>query len=198
MKNRKDSFSRDIENWLKSNKPKTLAGINEVFSEKSFAVIFFLLMSLSATPIPTGGITNVFEIIVMLLSLEIIAGRRSIWIPKIWRHKPINATTEKKLIPFLIKRLKWFEKFSSQSSYDFENNRMIIRLSGILVFIFTLASFLSPPFSGLDTLPSIGVVAVALALLFNDLRLFIIGSVIGFAGIVLLIGLGRLLLNVVF
>jgi hypothetical protein len=40
-----------------------------------------LLLGPSALPLPTGGATHVFEIIAMLLALELIAGRDQIWLP---------------------------------------------------------------------------------------------------------------------
>src|SRR3990167_2163409 len=92
-------FSQELEDWLKSKKPKTLAGLDEVFGERSFAVIFLGLMSLPALPIPTGGITHVLELIVMILALELIAGRRNIWLPAKWKSYKLNKTVEAKAVP---------------------------------------------------------------------------------------------------
>lgn len=188
-------FSTELEIWLKSNKPKSLAGVNHVFAEKSFAVIFFILMSFPALPIPTGGITHVFEIIVMLLALELIIGRRTIWIPNRWQHTRIGPATEKKIIPFILKRIKWFEKYSRTSESNFLKDTNTLRATGLIIFIFSLAAFLSPPFTGLDTLPALGVVLLALALLFNDLKLFGVGIVVGILGILLTIGLGKIMVD---
>ena len=55
-------FSEELQDWLKSNKPKTLLSLDKVFAEKSFAIIFILLLAPSALPVPTGGITTVFEV----------------------------------------------------------------------------------------------------------------------------------------
>ena len=86
MKSTKEkSFSDDLETWLKSPGSKTLSGMNAVFAEKSFAITFLLLMSIPALPIPTGGITHIFEIITMLLALELVVGLRTIWLPKRWK-----------------------------------------------------------------------------------------------------------------
>ena len=76
------SFSSSLEAWLKSDNPKTLENLSAVFEEKSFAVLFLVLTLPSALPIPTGGITNVFEIIIILFALQLIIGRRTVWIPK--------------------------------------------------------------------------------------------------------------------
>ena len=176
-------FSDELEDWLKSRKPKTLAGINEVFGEKSFALILLILMSLSATPIPTGGITNVLEIMAMFFTLELIIGRRTMWLPKKWQHAKLSSGVEKRFIPFILRRVKWFEKYSKPGRHDLLRNRGILRLCGLIILLFTIGAFLAPPFSGLDTLPSLGVVIITLALLFNDMRLFVIGIIAGLIGI---------------
>jgi hypothetical protein len=188
-------FSDELEAWLKSDKPKSLAGINDVFAEKSFAVIFLILMSFPALPIPTGGITHVFEIIVMLLSLELIIGRRTIWIPRKWENTKIGKRTKQKIMPFILKRVKWFEKYSTTSNSKLLQKTNSLRIIGLIVFIFTLAAFLSPPFTGLDTLPSLGVVIIALALLFNDFKLIVSGIVVGILGIVVSIGFGKIVIS---
>ena len=65
-------ISDQIEGWLRSDEPKTLGSLVELFEEKSFAVIFVLLLAVPALPLPTGGATHVFEVIAMLLSLQLV------------------------------------------------------------------------------------------------------------------------------
>jgi hypothetical protein len=47
---------------LSGDGDRTLGGLIEVFQEKSFAILFVLLLGLPALPLPTGGATHVFEI----------------------------------------------------------------------------------------------------------------------------------------
>ncbi len=60
-----------------------------------------------------------------------------------------------------------------------------------------VAAALAPPFSGLDTLPSLGAVAVALAIILEDAVVLAIGAVIGTVGILLIATLGAALVRVV-
>jgi hypothetical protein len=62
---------------------------------------------------------------------------------------------------------------------------------GVVVLGLSLTAFLAPPFTGLDTLPALGVVLLSLGVLFEDALLALIGLVIGVAGVVLVIVLGR-------
>lgn len=194
-------FSDELKDWLKSSKPKTLAGLDEVFGERSFAIAFLGLMSLPALPIPTGGISHVFEAIVMILALELIAGRRTIWLPASWKRLKLNKTIEKKAVPFLIRRIKWMERYAKPRLSGLLFSRLFRSLTGLVVLFLTLLAFFAPPFSGLDTLPSLGVVIISLSLIIGDAALFLAGlltAAVG-AGLVLGIGLaGKSLIEAIF
>jgi hypothetical protein len=62
---------------------------------------------------------------------------------------------------------------------------------GVLVIGGALGAFLAPPFTGLDTLPSLGVVLLSLAVLLEDFLLVVVGLLVGAAGVALEIVLGR-------
>lgn len=60
-----------------------------------------------------------------------------------------------------------------------------------------MAAFLAPPFSGLDTLPALGVVIMSLGVLLADFVLVATGTVIGALGVAAVIGLGGLVVRLV-
>src|SRR4051794_10662808 len=49
------NVSDQLEGWLKSDGDKTVSSLIELFEEKSFAILFVLLLGVSALPLPTGG-----------------------------------------------------------------------------------------------------------------------------------------------
>ncbi len=189
------TFSQQLQVWLKSNQPKTLSSVSEAFGEKSFAIIVLVLMFIPALPIPTAGITHIFELIVMLLSAELIAGRRQVWLPKSWRHKKLGAFMETKTVPALIKRIRWFERFSRPRLSALVQNNLFLRFVGFIFLVLALAAFVSPPFAGLDTLPSLGAVIIALSLILEDIALFLFGWLVGAVGVGLVIGTGGLTIH---
>jgi hypothetical protein len=69
-------------------------------------------------------------------------------------------------------------------------HRQYLRLVGLTVLILTIGAFISPPFSGLDTVPSLGVVGISLGLLLEDVIVYSIGFVVGLVGIGIYIFLG--------
>jgi hypothetical protein len=62
---------------------------------------------------------------------------------------------------------------------------------GLLVIAGSLGAFLAPPFSGLDTLPSLGVVLLSLGVVLEDFAVVVLGVTVGGAGVLLEIVLGK-------
>jgi hypothetical protein len=180
---RQPDFSDELHAWLKSGRNKTLGGLNEVFAEKTFAIAFLLLMALPALPIPTGGITHLTEIITMLLALELMAGRKSVWLPRRWLKIDVGRVLSGKAAGKLIGFIGWFERRSRQRWSRTLERGPVLSVVGLFVLVFSIAAFVSPPFSGLDTLPSLGVVLISLALIFEDGLLLLAGILVGTFGI---------------
>lgn len=181
-------FSKKLETWLKDGKPKTVNDLQKIFDEKSFAILFLIFMFIPSLPIPTGGITHVFLLpVVMLAATQMIFGRRSLWFPQWIGRKKLSESTLAKGLPFMIRRIRWFEKFSRPRLARYLDKAWFRTFTGICMFIFALAAFIAPPFSGLDTLPSMGAAVMALALILEDIVVFAIGLLIGATGIGLIV-----------
>ena len=183
-------FSDELQAWLESPGKKTIGELARVFEEKGFAILFLLLMCIPALPLPTGGVTHVFEVITMLLALELIVGRRTPWLPQRFLKRELGPATQKKAIPFIVRRIKWFERFSRPRFRRTLDNRLTLSLFGVVILGLAVTAFVAPPFSGLDTLPALGVVVIALSLILEDALVTLIGLAIGVAGVILVIVLG--------
>ena len=182
--------SDQLEGWLTSGGDKTLGSLIELFEEKSFAILFVLLLGVPALPIPTGGATHVFEVIAVLLAVQLIAGRDEIWLPRKWRARPLVGDKSRKFITTLMKLIRRLETISKPRLRWLFNHRLSNIVFGVLVIVGTVAAFFAPPFSGLDTLPALGVVLLSLAVLLEDILLAVVAFVVGLAGILLSLFLG--------
>jgi hypothetical protein len=179
-----------LQQWLGGDGDKTLGGLIATFEERSFALVFILLMGVPALPLPTGGATHVFEVITMLLALQLIAGRDEIWLPERWQRVTLAGGSRERFITKLMAVIRRLERHSKPRLRFLFGHRLSGIAFGLLVLGFTLGAFLAPPFSGLDTLPSLGVVLLSLAYLMEDAALAIVGLVVAVAGVVLEIALG--------
>ncbi len=191
------TFSYRLESWLKSSGTKNLEDLDKIFGEKSFALAFLLLMSPAALPLPTGGITHIFEVITVLIALELVIGRHSIWLPKRWKKISLGPLAQKKVMPFIINRIQWFEKFSRPRLKNLADHPFYRSALGVVIIVLTAFAFFAPPFSGLDTLPALGVLIISLSILLEDIVLMIVGLIIGTLGVSLILSLGAIITNLI-
>jgi hypothetical protein len=183
-------FSEQLEGWLASDAPKTLGGLGEVFSEKTFAVAVLLLMFPAALPLPTGGVTHVLEAIAVLVAIEMVLGLTTIWLPKRWRGRELGAAVTGKALPVVIRWVRRLERFSKPRAAAAMRSGPVRRLLGVVLIALAVAAGLAPPFSGLDTLPALAAVVVCLAIILEDAAILVVGLVVGVIAIVLEVALG--------
>jgi hypothetical protein len=184
------NVSDELERWLGGDGDKTLGSLIETFGERGFAVLFVLLLGVPALPLPTGGATHVFEIIAMLLALQLIANRDEIWLPDRWRKLQLAGDKQQKFLTGLMKLIRRLERLSRPRLRFLFHHRASNIAFGFLTLVGSIAAFLAPPFTGLDTLPSLGVVFLSLGVLLEDFLVVVVGIVIACAGIVLEIVVG--------
>ncbi|MGH2913287.1 MAG: exopolysaccharide biosynthesis protein, partial [Solirubrobacteraceae bacterium] len=182
--------SDDLEGWLNSEGEKTLGSLIELFEEKGFAILFVLLLGVPALPLPTGGATHVFEIVSMLLALELIAGRKEIWLPQRWCELELAGDRQQRFIAALMKMIRRLERVSKPRLRFLFNRRLSNIVFGLFVLGGSIGAFLAPPFTGLDTLPALGVVLLSLGVVLEDFLLVVVALLVGITGIVLEVVLG--------
>jgi hypothetical protein len=166
-----------------------LGSLIGVFEEKSFAILFVLLLGVPALPLPTGGVTHVFEIIAMLVALQLIAGRDQIWLPQRWCKLEL-AGERQRFIVGLMRWIRRLERLSRPRLRFLFDHRLSNIVFGLLVIGGSAGAFLAPPFTGLDTLPSLGVVLLSLGVLLEDIVVVVVALVVGVAGVLLEVVLG--------
>jgi hypothetical protein len=182
--------SDELERWLTGEGDKTVGALVEHFQEKSFALLFVLLLGVPALPLPTGGATHVFEIVAALLAVQLVAGRDGIWLPERWRALQLAGARRQRFLTGLIRTIRRLERVSRPRLRLLFEHRLTNIVFGLLVLAGCCGAFFAPPFTGLDTLPALGVVLVSLGVLLEDALFVVLGVVAGVAGVALEIILG--------
>lgn len=183
--------SDQLAGWLDGDGEKTLGGLIGVFEEKSFAILFVLLLGVSALPIPTGGATHVFDVIAVLVAAQLVLGRDRIWIPARWKGLQLAGRKQQRFIGTLLKSMRLLERVSRPRLAFLFDHRLSRAVFGIAVIALTAGAFFAPPFSGLDTLPALGVVLLSLGVLAEDFLVVVVGLITGVGGVVVEIVLGQ-------
>jgi hypothetical protein len=186
-----DRFSDELQSWLERDGPKTMGSLTDLIDEKSFAVVGLLLLIPSALPIPTGGVTHVLELAAAVVVAQMVLGREELWLPRRFRHHELGETMTGKAIPRILKVVRWFERWARPRLARLLDLSPVKSLLGVFLLVFVAGALLAPPFSGLDTLPSLGFVVVCLGIIFSDAIIVALGLLIGTTGIALVIALGR-------
>jgi hypothetical protein len=182
--------SDELEGWLNGEGEKTLGSLIELFGKKSFALLFVLLLGVPALPLPTGGATHVFEIIAVLIAAELIVGREEIWLPERWRTRELAGARQQRFIAALMRMIRRLERISRPRLRFLFEHRLSNVVFGLLVVAGCAGAFFAPPFTGLDTLPALGVVLLSLGMLLEDILVVIFAVLVEAAGVALELILG--------
>ncbi len=184
------ALSDQLERWLTGEGDRTLGSLVHAFGDKSFAILLVLLLGVPALPLPTGGVTHVFELIAALIALELIAGRHEVWLPERWRALELAGPRQQRFIAGLMRLIRRLERYSRPRMRFLFEQRFTDIVFGLLAIVGIAGAFLAPPFSGLDTLPALGVVVLSLGVLLEDALIALLGALLGTVGITLELALG--------
>src|SRR5262249_36555352 len=102
----------------------------------------------------------------------------------------LGETFTDKAAPKVLRFVRWFERRSRPRGARLLRSRPVVAGLGVVLLGVVLGAFVGPPFSGLDTLPSLGVVLVCLGLLLADGLVVVGGVVVGVVGVTLTVVLG--------
>lgn len=126
----------------------------------------------------------------IVLAAQLVVGRDRIWLPKRWSAIELAGDRQQRFITGLMRWIRRLERISRPRLRFLFDHRLSNIIFGLLVIAGSLGAFLAPPFTGLDTLPALGVVLLALAVLLEDFAIVIVALVVGVAGVVLEVVLG--------
>src|SRR5688572_18945268 len=139
-------LSDELEHWLRSDADRTLGGLIDLFEERSFAVLFLFLLGPSALPLPTGGVTQVFEVIAIVLALQLIANRNCVWLPRRWEALDLGGDKQARLLTGLMKIVRRLERVSRPRLRMAFDHRISNIVFGALVIAGSLGALLAVPF----------------------------------------------------
>jgi hypothetical protein len=122
---------------------------------------------------------------VILLALELVSGRREIWLPRRWARLWLGGPARRRFLHLLLVLIRRLERVSPPRLRFRFDHWLSNVLFGSLVAAGSIGALLAPPFSALDTLPALGAVLVSLGVLLEDVAVVAVGSLAGAAGVAL-------------
>jgi hypothetical protein len=170
-------FSQDIKSLLQrlSEKSLTLGDILAETSERGFSLVIALLVLPFLFPMPPG-LAGPFGAACLLLSVQMILGRRSPWLPK----RIANYKFPRSFAQFLLQNLgrltKVLQKIARPRLAKIAHNPLTWRINGFCISWLTLLLMLPIPFT--NPIPTVGILLLAVATIESDGLLICISYVI--------------------
>jgi hypothetical protein len=161
----------------------TLADILQLAGERTFGFLFVLLSLPSALPLPAAGYSTPFGLVLFLLAVQLISGRKSPWLP----NKIMLRSLDLKTVQGFVKAgIPWLQKLEiiCRPRLTF----ICTGLSGRIIIglgISLMAISMMIPIPGTNTLPAMGIFLTGFGLMDDDGAITLAGLVLCLMGLTL-------------
>ena len=154
--------------------------ILELAGERSFGFFLAVLSFPSALPLPAPGYSTPFGVFIVLLALQLVAGRTTPWLPKWVLQTSIERKHFQKWVQAGIPWLQRIENIARPRWKQLCTTRLGQVWLGTWIGLMGISMIIPVP--GTNTLPAMGVFVTAFGLLEEDGILCSLGSLICVAG----------------
>lgn len=164
-----------------------VAEVLKLAGERIFGFLFVLLAMPSALPIPAPGYSAPFGIVILILAVQLIIGRKRPWLPEKTRNQSISL---KQMQGILKAGLPWLQRIEAISRPRLSD--VCTSLSGRVVIgtaIALMGVLMMIPIPGTNTLPAIGIFVTGFGLMEDDGAISLGGLVVCLCGLVLSISI---------
>jgi len=156
----------------------------EAFHKRGFGFFLLFLALPAALPLPGLGINMIIAFPMLLLTFQQIIGRHTIWLPKRIRQRTIPSKALRKLIDGAMPWMRRLE-ILVRPRLEFITVGIASKVIGMLGFLMSVSVLFPVPLT--NTVPSLGIVLMAIGVLMRDGLAVLSGAIIGTTWIVLLV-----------
>jgi hypothetical protein len=175
-----------------------LSDIRDALGRRSFAPLLVLFSVFNLLPLPPGA-TFVLGLPLVLISAQMVYGRRDAWLPRFLARRGLTADQFRSVMNWVIPRLIRLERMIKPRYWPFWRRRGE-RVVGIIALVMAIVITLPIPFG--NWLPAFSTTLLGLSLSERDGLLFAVGTAIGAAALAVVVVLfvtagfaGHLFLN---
>lgn len=159
-----------------SSQKGTLGDFIEGLGSSSFALVILILSLPQAGPWPMPpGMSAIMGLPILFISLQLVWGNTSIWLPEKLNKKRFSAKRIKTIVGKIVPIFVWLEKFL-RPRLDFMFSAKGMRLIGGVIAL--LALIMALPIPGGNFVPGLLICLLSLSVLQRD-GLLAIGCMIG-------------------
>ncbi|WP_071189297.1 exopolysaccharide biosynthesis protein [Trichormus sp. NMC-1] len=160
-------FSQDIQSLLQrlAQQPLTLGHILAETSERGFSLVIALLVLPFLFPMPPG-LTGPFGGACLILSLQMVLGRRSPWLPKKIANYQFPGAFAQIILNNLHRVTRILEKIARPRLARIANNPWTWQLNGLCISWLTLLLILPIPLT--NPIPTVAILLLSVATIESD------------------------------
>ncbi|QND53555.1 exopolysaccharide biosynthesis protein [Phyllobacterium sp. 628] len=172
--------------------PVSFSELEDAFNDRSFAALltFFAILNLLPLPPGTGIVTG---IPLVLVSVQMVMGRESVWLPAFMRTKSIAPERFRQVSNKVVPWLQWLERFIRPRNWPF-SQRQGDRWLGAFTTVLGMSVVIPMPLS--NWLPALATAIIGIALCERDGRLMLGGLILGVVSISIVFGFAFIAANV--
>ncbi|WP_264465602.1 exopolysaccharide biosynthesis protein [Roseitranquillus sediminis] len=155
------------------------------FGHRAFGALILFFAAPNCIPIPLPGLSFLFGMPLLLLSLQMALGRDEPWLPRFIRVRSIQTVDYRRIVGALRKPLDRIERLIRPRLLPVTSRRGE-RVLGLFGITFALVLFLPLPFG--NAVPGLGLALIGIGTVERDGLAALIGVAIGLAGLVIVAG----------
>lgn len=171
--------------FLEEERPPqvTLSDILTIAGERIFGFLFVVLSLPSALPVPAPGYSTPFGVLLFLLAMQLVCGRKRPWLPNKMLNFPMKLETVQGILKAGLPWLKRIEAITRpRLTYICTTlpGRVFIGCA-----IALMATSMMIPIPGTNTLPAMGIFVTGFGLIEDDGAISLGGLVLCVMGLIL-------------
>ena len=139
--------------------------ILEILEDRGFGLLLVFLSLPSAVPVPAAGYSTPFGVILLLLGLQMLFGRRVPWLPGWTTRMTIKRDLSRKMLGTAIRFFEKIERFL-KPRLAWVNGRGGLTVIGILVC--TMATLMILPIPLTNTFPAMVIFCIGVGMIEED------------------------------
>ena len=163
--------------------PVTVAMIRDALGDRSYAALLVFCASLNLLPLPPGS-TLLFGPPLILLTVQMVAGYQTVWLPRTWLSRSVGHDRFRRMIGRLVPKLERLERLVKPRRWPFESPRTSDRVIGIIGLVLSIAVTLPIPFG--NWLPAFAVAIIGLSLSERDGVFLALGTAVGIVSLLII------------
>jgi hypothetical protein len=160
----------------------TIGQIIQQIGEKGFGLLFLILALPSALPIPAPGYSTPFGIMIALLAVQMLIGRKQIWLPKRLCRIRLKPSLAQSMLGAVNRFLHYIERFIRPRQQWIRSRP---GLAGLAVVILIMAALMILPIPLTNTAPAMVIFLIGVGLCEEDGLLTIAAFALGILAVAL-------------